>query len=292
MLLKWLPRACFIRGFASAPASGIVSRCSNENNVKKKVAVILGWSYSHDEHVAKYAELHKRLGLDTIRFTMPMPYLFNNDQEKQVEYVKENYESFKAQFGTEVVLIFHCFSHNGFNHMGHLESLMKHEKGIKIKGVIMDSCPRQFTLFNWMFIPPNGLWGLNAKNSWQMLPIGYFTLVFMTQNYGFKRALEASYQIYKDLKHNWKHNWPLVDPDAHILYNSKLEAPTDCPVLYCFANWDLLAPTYGIMGSIAKQQREGRKVISRLFKNSPHVGHYKKYPKEYEEAVRELLKLT
>ena len=270
--------------------SAAVSRVEASKAAEKRpVSVLLGWAFGEDSHLAKYAELHNKHGRDAIRFNMPTPWTFTNDQPKQRKYAEENIAAIKAEFGPKVDIVIHCFSNNGFNHFGHVESLVRNDPDMNIKGVIFDSCPRPFTVLAGYLVPPTGWWGLNVAANKHMPPLAFFAIVWLTQGYGLFKSIRESLKVHSECVKNWV-KYKDFDREALILQNAKFEPPGSYPLLYIYSTKDIMAASNFIAGlSSHIKRKKTRTVITKHYWLSSHVGHFKRHPEEYEELVKQLL---
>ena len=255
--------------------------------MKKQVSVITGWAFCHDDQLLKFAQLHEKFGNDAICLNMPGPLLLNYDLDKQRQYAQNGINQIKDKFGAEVDLVFHNLSTNGFNLFGHMESIIRKDPELCIKGMILDSCPSPNTFFTSWLVPLMGWKSYYLKPN-KYLPIMAYAYLTRTElGYGLGKAFNEARSLYKQAAINWK-KFKDFDSQALILPNGNFDIPGSYPLLLIYSKSDLLSPSLFI-ACLAKKLSENRSVVTKCYEKSSHVGHYKKHPEEYELLVKRFL---
>ena len=271
-------------------ADMLTRRLSSSVNMKKQVSVITGWAFSQDAHLKKFAQLHEKLGNEAICFNMPAPLIFNNDQEKQRQYAQNALNKIKEKFGSEVDLVFHNLSNNGYNLFGHMESIIRQDPALTIKGAVLDSCPSPFTFFTSWLLPLTGWRSFYLKPN-MFMPIAFYAYFIKTMlGYDVKKTISDTMTIYKEATINWK-KFQDFDPDSLILQNGNFDIPGSYPLLFIYSKSDMIAPAPFIT-TWAEKLSQKRSVVVKCYEKSPHIAHYRKHPEEYERLVKDLLAKT
>ncbi|KAJ3694544.1 hypothetical protein LUZ60_010024 [Juncus effusus] len=267
--------------------------------------VLLGWLGARQKHLRKYAEMYNSKGIRSVRFVVPAKELLGIDLGSRVEAkIKElakeieDWCSVKEKDGRERNLMFHTFSNTGWLAYGVILDSLKSREDIKnkIRGCIIDSGPcAEINPQVWAAgfsaallrkqnnsIPP-----LPNQNTEDSKPDANFT-----RNYenGIRPSIAETFLL-SILCRFFELTLKLPDINRKLSkYISILmnEQPA-CPQLYLYSKADKVIPSSYIEEFIEKQKKFGRTVYAHDFVFSPHVDHFRTYPRQYISKVDEFL---
>lgn len=288
------------KGFQLGDSVGEHSvRDGGEGKGAISTVVLLGWLGAEEKHLNRYANIYTARGLRSVRFVVSPWELVGLDlgrkmeakiarlAEELTEWCLENEKD-----GRKRNLLFHTFSNTGWLVYGSLLKNLQSRSDVidRIKGCIVDS-------------------GAAPEISPKVWAAGYCAALM-------KRRTSAAYSANSsegntDRPNNKDSKPPLLEiiaafilekffsiilflPDVNrrlsttISVLSKNQPP--CPQLYLYSSADLVIPASSVESFIQEQRAMGRKVRSHNFATSPHVDHFRSFPRVYSSIVGEFVK--
>ena len=241
---------------------------------EQEVSVILfTWPDANtDTDMAKYIQMYSNQGYKTVTYTIPWTYNFI-DGEK-IPKAAQDFGKFILNHPElhQKPIFFHVFSNLGCTMYLNFMLLQNEDmkKMIDFKGVIFDSCPGKLSIksfFNTMGFVLGG----NVLRR-KTVPIFYFVYFL------WKKLLRIAIESEKIEPMFW---W---DQYYYFLENSENDTSLFMPQLYIYSQSDVCVSQQDIKEVVKKQrQKSGYEVTEYQFQESPHVGHFDKYPDEYQE---------
>ncbi|KAG5535915.1 hypothetical protein RHGRI_023629 [Rhododendron griersonianum] len=275
--------------------------------------VLLGWLGAKPKHLKRYAEMYNARGIHAVTFVASVNNVLSFDLGRKLE---ERIAAFARELGSwlaetekdgrQRLLLFHTFSNTGWlawvNHLFELivsygailENLHGREDLLmKIKGCIVDS-------------------GGDPNIDPKVWAAGFTTALLKKRSSSASTSTEAGEVIETEAglcKTQQNEPWLIETmlliafeklfsfllnlPDVNerlkkvIFTLSKKQPP--CPQLYLYSTADKVIPSQAVELFIEEQRRMGRKVWSFNFGSSPHVDHYRTFPKIYSSQLLSFL---
>lgn len=239
-----------------------------ENN--DQVVLLLGWLGASPKHFQKYVDVYTNGNISSYSYIPPFFSMVrkntNFEALKLLNYLNDNVY--------QKELIIHTMSGNGFNFWAQMVTHLSDPKFEKLKKkihcIIIDSAPPNPTpeVFTRGFV--GGLLTLfgykNVYQHWLATPIIRFFAYYL---FNFVKLNER----YSNLKHLYFRYHP------------------DAQYLFIYSKMDQLIHEEDIKKFIQElRDHYNPAMIKELyFKGSPHVGHLKTYPMEYQKTIFELI---
>lgn len=264
--------------------------------------VLLGWLGAKPKHLKRYAEMYNARGIHAVTFVASVNNVLSFDLGRKLE---ERIAAFARELGSwlaetekdgrQRLLLFHTFSNTGWLAYGAiLENLHGREDLLmKIKGCIVDS-------------------GGDPNIDPKVWAAGFTTALLKKRSSSASTSTEAGEVIETEAglcKTQQNEPWLIETmlliafeklfsfllnlPDVNerlkkvIFTLSKKQPP--CPQLYLYSTADKVIPSQAVELFIEEQRSMGRKVWSFNFGSSPHVDHYRTFPKIYSSQLLSFL---
>jgi len=240
------------------------------------VVLLFGWAGASFKNLGKYAQLYQKAGCYTAQYILPTRHIFRDTAEVP-EVMTLVWEQVQEAGLSDRQLFIHCLSDTGVMCYQGLDIALARQ-GVEPRrgGVIWDSCPGPypevtmarivaFLIVNWMCCMRDGL--------------------------GLPRSLYSSYQLLEERV------WPsylrkrkglpveLNKIDGQWCGHFGLEHTHPVPELFLYSKKDFYLP-YKYLEDVVLASRKGREFKSVCFPSSPHVAHYRYFPKEYAKHVQ------
>ena len=239
------------------------------------LVLIIGWANCRQKQIARYSELYEKQGCTTIsvsscqlyKFALFYDSLFVDDTKIVIDAMKSQLDvscnrpiflQLFSMIGPYIYLnILHYYYQVGKDQF-QLAKLQKSKEEIipNIRGVVYDSPAIEPTTVTMLSDALN----VGVTNT---------TLLSMIERF--------SDVVFPYIIHNH---------GMHGVCSKLLKrAPILLPQLYLYSNVDHIAPYKDIDEFIKYQKSVGADVKSKMWDDSDHVAHFRKYPKEYENLV-------
>eukprot|EP00268_Persea_americana_P068071 TRINITY_DN9433_c0_g1_i1.p1 TRINITY_DN9433_c0_g1~~TRINITY_DN9433_c0_g1_i1.p1 ORF type:complete len:423 (-),score=56.52 TRINITY_DN9433_c0_g1_i1:97-1365(-) len=268
-------------------------------------AVLLGWLGAEQKQLKRYADLYGSRGVRTVSFIVPVRDVLGFDLGKRIEarvaaFAEELIEwlSETDKDGVERGLLFHTFSNTGWLAYGAiLENLQ--ERGdlvTKIKGCVIDS-------------------GADPEINPQVWAAGFSAALLKKR----RSFTNSSVETTGDTAINGeKNSINLQDTKSSLIetmllcileqfFSNFLQLPDvnrrltkvinilsnnqpPCPQLYLYSTADQVIPVRSVEYFIQEQKSSGKKIWAYNFGSSPHVDHYRSFPRIYSAELHKFLK--
>ena len=236
----------------------------------RPIALVLGWGNSRHRYLKKYAELLGKNGFDTVMVTNTLFDAILFPETKSKKLAKEVLDAIQNHYSEDASprpILLYPFSNGGcavyyFICNTLCDKSYKFYGSFRIVGTIFDSCP----------VNPN----------MESIPIVQKAFTDRVKNPLLKAVMWYSLRLAVPFV-VWLN--PVVKVFMHELENS----PISSPQLFLYSKADSLAPWHDIEQVANYRQKLGITIKIKDFDDSPHVGHYKQYPKEYEKIVDNFL---
>ena len=243
------------------------------------LVLIIGWANCRQKQVARYSEIYEKQGCTTIsvsscqlyRFVLFHESLFVDDTKIVIDAMKSqldvccNRPVFLQLFSLigpyMYINILHYYYQLAEDYV-QFAKLQKSKEEIipNIRGVVYDSPLFEPTTVKTM---ANTL-SVGVTNTTLLSMIGRFSDVTFPY---------------------------LIQNEPHGICSKVLKrAPILLPQLYLYSKVDPISPYNDIVEFIKYQKLVGAGVKSKVWEDSYHVGHFRKYPKEYESLVISFIK--
>ncbi|CAD5220197.1 unnamed protein product [Bursaphelenchus xylophilus] len=258
------------------------STISNRNVVRNDVKVLLiGWAGCNMRYLSKYLPVYQRLGINPHLYC-PQLYqgVFLRVTPSAVrEYFHEIEKSVFSNPDDPTPVVFHVFSNNGSGMLAHLWKIIGAERKWwkdRVRGVIFDSGPAtNDNIITW-------------------IQAAYYTNVPTTQHgtlsYLLHFALVApvffSYVAYLRIRTFFQPSYRQI-----AIPNTLLESFDDLPEnqLFLYSEADMICKHQLISRFVNLQLSKQKNVETKIWPDSGHVAHLRKYPEEYSELCRHFL---
>eukprot|EP00094_Tigriopus_californicus_P005564 TCALIF_05361-PA protein Name:"Similar to Tmem53 Transmembrane protein 53 (Mus musculus)" AED:0.05 eAED:0.05 QI:0/0/0/0.5/1/1/2/0/293 len=229
------------------------------------VVILLGWAGSTDIDLQKYARVYEEKGFDSVRQITPKYTVFYG--AKHVPgYSKHLLNFLKTNQLSQRPLIFHMFSNMGVLSLQELEPLVREDGEFQeilphIRGLVFDSCPGKPTLTSFFYALTDHV--LTGPYFWRYIQfVGQvFKLIFTSITSPNNGSRSSWYE-----------------------YLTK-DSLFRMPMMFLFSKGDQCIPKSDIQALASKLESEDVQVTQVDFIDSPHVGHWDRYPAQYNEAV-------
>ena len=243
------------------------------------LVLIIGWANCRQNQVARYSEIYEKQGCTTISVSSCQAYKFAIFYELFVNDTKIVIDAMKSQLDLccNRPVFLHLFSGSGpymyinilhyYYQIGkdqvQLAKLQKAKGEIipNIRGVVYDSPVIEHT----------------AKSVAATLNVGVTDTTLLSMIGLFSDMVFRCIVRYNGM--------------LGIIYSQILKrAPILLPQLYLYSKVDHVSPYKDIAEFIKYQKSVGAGVKSKMWDDSHHVEHFRKYPKEYEDLVISFIK--
>ena len=248
----------------SRNSSNIPHQLSIRNNDithKSPLLVLFGWGNAKMEHLVKYSEILecKNFTVLCVRTTLLNSLFRIENAKKEGLAVRKVIDDLCVNY-PERPIILYTFSNGGccIYHffVENMDSLTY--PGRNIKGVMFDSCPVTPSVESAVRVHKAFALQMNSPFleyvSWPLVKLSVYIMLNYNKN---------------------------VQDFMNILENSKLM----CPQLFLFSKKDELAGYEDILDFIKIRQTNGVDISYKLWTDSSHVGHMRKYESEYVKIV-------
>lgn len=240
------------------------------------VVLLFGWAGASFKNLGKYASLYQKAGCYTAQYILPTRHIFRDTTEVP-EVMGLVWQQIEEAGLADRQLFIHCLSDTGVMCYQGLDIALARQ-GVKPNrgGVVWDSCPgpypectmarvMAFLLINWMCCLRDGL--------------------------GMSRSLYSSYRLLVERV------WPsylrkrkglpveLSKIEGQWCGHFGLEHAHRIPELFLYSKKDFYLP-YTYLEGVVLASRKNREFKSVCFPSSPHVAHYRYFPKEYAKHVQ------
>lgn len=243
---------------------------------KAPVVLLFGWAGASFKNLGKYAKLYQKAGCFTAQFILPTRHIFRDTTEvpELMWLVWQKLE--EAQLADRQLFI-HCLSDTGVMCYQGLDIALARQGVTPNRGgVVWDSCPgpypecnmarvMAFLIINWMCSLRDGL--------------------------GMSRSLHSSYRlmverVWPSYLRKWK-GLPveLSKIEGQWCGHFGLEHAHSTPELFLYSKKDFYLP-YKYLEDVVLASRKNREFKSVCFPTSPHVAHFRYFPKEYAKHVQ------
>ncbi|XP_044762656.1 transmembrane protein 53-A-like isoform X2 [Coccinella septempunctata] len=236
------------------------------------VVMLFGWMGAQDKYLRVYSQIYEEQGFPTVRLTVsPFIVLFKNNEmtefsHKLVSLLEE------PDFKDRPVII-HLFSNGGsFQYEVFLNTLDEAKRKL-VKGVIFDSGPAKWTLYNSFTVCSMILSSL-VSNKFLLYPLTVAAIASSASLVGLKK-------IQKKIL---KRPVYLMDP-----YNNLMNQENACPQLFFFSKADKLVPYRDMEVFIEKRKSRGVEVMYKIYETTQHVKHYPSDKLGYTKTVLNFL---
>lgn len=245
-----------LQALTSRPKEG-----AGQDQDYKGFTLLLGWMFSKVKTVAKYREMHHEKGLPTCCVTPTVfeSWLWGPSHKKMSKFLSAVQESFTAP----VPLVVHMFSGASNILLYHLLSAI--EKGscpLLLRGVVFDSGPP-------IFSKESGTEAARILRNRGVLSAPRYHTAVLAGNVvnavvGRRRCEEREEML------QWK----------------TLSA---VPQLYLYSATDTVCPPDVVRCVIQQQTELGASVRERMWSDTPHVGHFLRYPEVYRSEMHQFI---
>jgi hypothetical protein len=221
------------------------------------IALIVGWAGSNHKALKKYSTIYTELGIPTMTVVYSMTDMWSSHLSSIVA------NNLLKGLPDKCNVLLHLFSFGASVVLPTFTSAAVLNPDVKIKGVIFDSGPSEFSYES----------GVNAaKNLWRQ---GYLNIV----TYGLANAVGITVN-------------KLVGKKRRLELNNAMMGPLldGIPQLYICSKLDTVCPVDRVDAIVQQQRGLGRSVVMKVFDDAEHVKILLKYPEEYKELVVTFLK--
>ena len=242
------------------------------------LVLIIGWANCRQNQVARYSEIYEKQGCTTISVSSCQLYrsalffesLFVDDTKIVIDAMKSqldvrcNRPVFLQLFSLigpyMYINILHYYYQLAKDHVQFAKLQKTNEEIIpNIRGIVYDS----------PLIEP-----ATAKTCANTLSVGVTNTTLLSMIGRFSDVM-----------------FPYIQNETYGICSKLLKrAPILLPQLYLYSKVDHIAPYKGIVEFIEYQKSAGAGVKSKMWEDSYHVGHFRKYPEEYENSVISFIK--
>ncbi|KAF8377919.1 hypothetical protein HHK36_031307 [Tetracentron sinense] len=267
--------------------------------------VLLGWLGAKQKHLQRYVDLYTSRGIHAVTFVVPVRDVLGFDLgrrvEKRISELTQELVSWLSETeedGKKRSLLFHTFSNTGWLSYGAiLDNLQRRGDFVdKIKGCVIDS-------------------GGDPEINPQVWAAG-FSAAFLKKHsssaYPSVEVIEGNeVESQKGVSKMQEKKLPMIEtvllsalqkffsvilklPDVNRrltkIISSLSNNQPPCPQMYLYSTADKVIPFQSVELFIQEQKRTGRKVWSYNFGSSPHVDHYRSFPRIYSAQLHKFLK--
>lgn len=232
---------------------------SKENRAKEPIVMLFGWMGAKDQYLKVYSQIYEEKGYPTVRLTVsPLIVLFKNNEmlkfsDKLLKLLDE------PDFKDRPVII-HLFSNGGgFQYDILYKALQEDEaKKTKVKGVIFDSGPAKWTIYNSFSVCSMILSSI-VSSRLLLYPLTVACVVCSASITGMRKIQR---DVFKKPVH-------LMDT-----YNNLKNQENLCPQLFFYSKADSLVPYRELEDFIEARKTKGVDVTCKMYEKTPHVKHY------------------
>lgn len=254
----------WIAQLKNMPKSQIYLPTLNHDNSsstnRPDLALLVGWAASSHRVLKKYTSIYNTAGVPAI---CVVPSLFDMWSSKKGDTLTRGLLD-----GLSVLpscnIILHLFSSGPTVVLPTLTRQLPHLPSIKLKGIIFDSGPGNFTQET----------GMNAaKLAFKQAGNSFLPLYVFASVCGTTASLLVGKKKRQELTD------ALHSPVLHSV-----------PQLYLCSEIDTVSPLKWVDSIVQDQKSRGRDVEMKVWKDSGHVRHYATYPIDYQNRVTDYLK--
>lgn len=243
---------------------------NNDTNQKKPLLVLFGWGNAKHKQLCKYSELFEKWDFTTVcvQTTLLNSILRTTSAGRRESANVLSVIKDLTISNPDRPIILYPFSNSGCAIYHLLTESMTPDTfpGSNIRAIIFDSCP----------IIPNEESASTVPKAFAIMtknPVLHTMLNLMS--YPMKLFVRILLYTNEDVR----------------TFMSKMETwPIKSPQMFLFSKTDQLAPYRDIIDFIKKRKDCGVDVTFKLWEDTPHVGHMKKYRNEYESIVESFIK--
>ncbi|CAL8103514.1 unnamed protein product [Orchesella dallaii] len=267
--------------------SGDKEDTGRENDV---LVVLLGWAGAQHRYLAKYSDYYLSRGCIVLRYITPLRYHFIDT--RKLPYLAEKIVRLLKDLQLDAhPTFFHVFSNGGaFTYSYILCELASVQDTFKmdIRGTIFDSAPSPRSMQTCFKALVSIFSNLKI---FRFLAAAFviFLLVCQVFWYHFKTAVKfcIAGDSLESLENPGKNETtPLTN------WLGRIAGLKNHNFLFLYSDGDELIPCDKIERFAAITAANGNKVEKVKFVGSEHVLHYRKYPKEYGNAVTKFIRST
>ncbi|KAK8970287.1 hypothetical protein KSP40_PGU004196 [Platanthera guangdongensis] len=287
------------KGFQLGDSVGeLAVRECGEGKGAISMVVLLGWLGAEEKHLNRYANIYTACGLRSVRFVVSPWELLRLDLGRKLEAKIARLAEELTEWclesekdGRKRHLLFHTFSNTGWLVYGSLLKNMQSRSDVidRIKGCIVDSGPA-------------------PELSPKVWAAGYCAALLKRRTSAANPGDNSEGNVDRPNNNDCKphaleiivsfilekfFNIILLLPDVNerlstvISILSKNQPP--CPQLYLYSSADLVIPASCVESFIQEQRALGKNVHSHNFATSPHVDHFRSFPRIYTAKVSEFV---
>ncbi|KAM0208757.1 hypothetical protein ACHAPA_005525 [Fusarium lateritium] len=241
--------------------------------------IVYGWGDAPSKHVSKFTDGYQKLYPHARQIAVLSPIyqgFFDSLAQRTRKMLPVINEVFPkdSQGAAPGPILIHCLSNTG---IGSYHSTLNAYKELYNKPL-----PHNLTVYDSTPGTSNLTWP-NVKRWSNAMAIGPAAKLpwpfFVTQ--GFCILFFLFIHLFDFLAGRESSPWF----SHRVFYDERWESK-DCSRLFLYGKKDILIPWEHIEGHIAESRRIGYVVDSQLFDDSGHVGHMRKHPEMYWEAIR------
>lgn len=274
-----------------------------QNKGPVMAVAVLGWLGAEEKHLKRYVELYTSKGIHALSFVIPFREVVRFDSgrrvEERVSVLADELISWLSQSeedGRERALLFHTFSNTGWFAYGailnHLQA--RGEFMDKIRGCVVDSGADPD-------LDPQ-VWaaGFSAallkKRSSATVPLADATEGHdppadkgLQEVQNAESLLEAMFLSILEKFFSYILPLPVLNRRLTKIITTLSHNQPPCPQLYLYSTADKVIPSDKVESFIQTQKMSGRKVWAYNFVLSPHVDHYRSFPRVYTAELYRFL---
>lgn len=264
--------------------------------------VLLGWLGANPKHLKRYVELYNARGIHALTFVASVTDVLSIDLgrklEKRVSALASELGSWLDEAekdGRQRLLLFHTFSNTGWIAYGAiLENFQGREDLLmKIKGCVADSGgdpnidPKVWAAgFTAAMVKRRSSPASASTESVE----GRGTEAGLCKTQQEETLLiETVLLLVFEKLFSFLLNLPDVNEKLNKIICTLAKKQPPCPQLFLYSTADKVIPSQAVEFFIEEQRKMGRKVLSFNFGSSPHVDHYRTFPKIYSSQLQNFL---
>ncbi|XP_044762654.1 transmembrane protein 53-like isoform X1 [Coccinella septempunctata] len=235
------------------------------NKTEIPTVILFGWAGAVDKYLKHYAKIYEERGLHTIRYIVPVKYLFFQSN-KMLKIGEEMVDVFCQQKFKSSPIIIHVFSNGGgFQYEVFMRSLSKTPHQTQVKGMIFDSCPvkrGRFGLYNAI--------KANVDSKYLKVPISFLLTTYA--------ILRRSLEMY--VAQILKKECIQMNP-----YDNLMNEKCRWPQHFIYSTLDKVVRKESVESFAKHRKALGVDVTMKCYDNSQHVQHYMKNKSSYIRSV-------